>query len=304
MGRSRKDKAPKRRKHAQVRDDEPRPATLPGDEEAAPLPVQAHEAAIVHPDDAGVVLEGTSARRVLIIAAGLLAVLALGLYWVDWIDPYPSLNRRLSDYAFAIAGCAAAAWLVNRDFVRPRREFRLVDDGITVEVTPLAGTPRVTHVRWREIADYSVSEADEEAFLGVVSIRGYTLTLRERPPRLSTHEFIRRFVEQADRHPRAAGPEAATADPLPDITGERKPITVGCVGWIALLVLGSFAKSYLEPSAAQMVTGAALLGVVTFGLSLWWSLDDPDVAALDRDSRRLVARLRRWLRRVLGIRVS
>ncbi|HEU4881411.1 MAG TPA: hypothetical protein VFT45_04170 [Longimicrobium sp.] len=198
------------------------------------------------------------------------------------------------------------AWLLHRDLVRRRREFRLVDDGITVEVTPLVvGAPRVTHVPWTEIADYTVSVDYEKAFLRVVSARGYTLTLEDRPPRLSTRELIRRFVEQADRYPRAAEPSPRRKGaPFPDVTGEQPPILAGCLTLFALITVNSAVETFLDPSYAQKMAGFAVLSLILLGARLWWTLDDFDVAVADRDSRRLIAQLRRWLRRVLGIRVS
>jgi hypothetical protein len=298
-----------RRKHAQVRDQEPPlPPMLAGDGRAA-LPASApadllsrgeHEIAALLPDDLRVVIEGSSTSRLLFIAAGLLGGLALE-------SSVMGEMYNLEGQVLLIGGpWLFVAWLIHRDLVRRRREFRLVDGGITVEVTPLVGgAPRVTHVRWTEIADYTVSVDDKKAFLRVVSARGYTFTLEDRPPRLSTRELIRRFVEQADRYPRAAEPEPRrNGSPFPDVTGERPPIIGGCLTGFALIVVGSAVETFLEPSFAQEMTGAAALGMIAFGVHLWWTLDDSDAAAADRDSRRLVARLRRWLRRVLRIRTT
>jgi hypothetical protein len=298
-----------RRKPAEVRDHEPLPAMLAGDGDAMPgvlVPPRESEVAALLPDDLRVVIDGTSIGGLLLIGGGLLAALAAGVYGLEWMDPDPHLSLWLSDYTFLAAGIGVLAWLAKRDLVRPRREFCLVDDGIAVTVWPLAGgTPRVKHVRSNEIADYTVYVDHDRAYLRVVSARGYTLTLDERPPSLAARELIRRFVEQAERHPRAAEPQPRRAGaPLPDVTGEREPVYGGLLAVGAFVVVSSVAETFLDLSFAQEAGGFAALGVAALGLYLWWTLDDSDVALADRGSRRLVARLRRWLRRVLGIRVT
>lgn len=263
-------------------------------------------AAALLPDDLCIAIEGTSGGRLLLIAVGLLVALALGVYSMEWMTPDPHFNLWLGNCAFLAAGFAGLAWLANRDLVRRRRAFRLVNGGIEVQITPLTGgRPRVTFVPWREVADYIVSVDSEKAFLRVVSVRDFTLTLDDRPPRLSTREFIRRFVERAERYALAMEPEPrAGSRPLPDITGERDSAFLGCATWLVPVGLGSFVSSLLEVSRAQQTAGWAASGVIAFGVYLWWTLDDDDIAVTDRGSRRLIARLRRWLRRVMGIRVS
>jgi hypothetical protein len=293
-------------RNTQLRDREPLPAMLVGGDAAAPaapaalVAPQERDIAALLPDDLRVVIEGSSTSRLLLIAAGLLGGLVLELYWMGGM-------YNLEGQVLLIGGpWAFVAWLLHRDLVRRRREFRLTESGITVEVSPLVpGEPRVTHIPWAEIADYTVSVDYEKAYLRVVSALGFTLTLEDRPPRLSTRELIRRFVEQADRHPRAAEPQPRREGwPLPDVTGERPPILAGCLIVFALILVSSAVETILEPSFAQEMAGIAVLSVIGLGVHLWWTLDDFDVAVADRDSRRLVARLRRWLRRVLDVRVS
>jgi hypothetical protein len=297
-----------RRRHPPAPDREPLPALLMGEAEGSgPAEIIApHErqTAALLPDDLCVVLEGTGAGTLGFVAAGLLAVFALGVYAAELVYPDAHSALRLSNYAFITGGCAALAWLAHRDLLRPRREFRLAEDGIVVEVWPLVGgPPRVTRIRWREIADCSVSVDYAETLLRVESVRGYTLTLRDRPPRLVTRELIRRFVEQAARHPRAVAPDRRAEDPpLPDVTGERPPAVRGCLTFTAVIALSSAAETILDPSLAQEITVITAVGAIALGVNFWWTLDDDVVAAADRDSRSPVARLRRWLRRVLGIR--
>jgi hypothetical protein len=298
-----------RRKPAEVRDHEPLPAMLAGDGDAMPgvlVPPRESEVAALLPDDLRVVIDGTGTGGLLLMGGGLLAALMAGVYAVEWMDPDPHLSLWLSNYAFLALGVGVLTWLAKRELVRPRREFSLVDDGIAVTVWDVIGeVPHVKHVRSNEIADYTVYVDRDRAFLRVVSARGYTLTLDDRPPRLSTREFIRRFVEQAERHPRAAEPQPRRAGaPLPDVTGEREPVYGGLLAFGAFVAVSSIAEAFLDLSSAQEAGGIVALGVTALGLYLWWTLDDSDVALADRGSRRLVARLRRWLRRVLGIRVT
>jgi hypothetical protein len=268
------------------------------------LPAQTEGTAAVRPDDLGVVIEGTSAGRLLLIAAGLLVVLILGMLAVEWI--FTDGEAEVTDFAFVFVGVAALAWLANRDMVRRRREFRLVDDGIAVEETPLVGGPlRVTHIPWTETTAYTVLEDGDNALLRVESVRGYTVTLNDRPPRLSTREFIRRFVEQAARHPRAvAARPRKEGSPLPDLTGERPPALRGCLPFVALVVAGGSADVFLGLSHAQEMTAAAVVGLIVITVGFWLDLDDPEINRNDAKSDRLIARLRRWLRRVLRIRVD
>lgn len=298
-----------RRKHAQVRDQEPPlPAMLAGDGGAA-LPASApadivspgeRKIAALLPDDLRVVIEGTSASRPLLIAASLLVTLVLGVRWTK------GMYHQGEEVVFVGGPCAALAWLAHRNLLRRRKEFCLVKGGITVEVWPLAGgPPRVTHVPWAEIADYTVFVDYEKAHLRVVSARGYTLTLDDRPPRLSTRELIRRFVEQADRYPRAAEPQPRRKGvPLPDVTGERPPILAGCLTAFAVLMVNSTVETFLDPSFAQTLTGIAVVGLIVIGVRIWPDLDDAEIAGSDAESNRLIARLRRWLRRVMGMRLT
>ena len=52
------------------------------------------------------------------------------------------------------------------------------------------------------------------------------------------------------------------------------------------------------------LTTVLAFGLPGLALYLWNTLNNSDVAVRDRTSRKLMARLRRWLRGVLGIRVT
>lgn len=276
---------------------------------AAPLPVSAaadivapedREIAARLPDDLRIVIEGTGIGGLLLIAVGLLLALALG---VTATEGMLNLDGQV---LFVGGGVAALAWLVHRDLVRRRREFRLDDGGITVEVTPLAGgPPRVTHVPWTDIEDYTVHVDHKKASLRVLSVRGYTLTLLDRPPHLSTREFIRRFVERADGHPRAVPPQPRKEGArLPDVTGEHAPQLGGCLALLAFAMAAGFAETMLGLSTAQEMTAIAVVGTIFLAIAFWMDLDDPELAGKDAESDEVVARLRRWLRRVLKVRAD
>ena len=297
-----------RRKGTAVRHPEPLPPLLVGEGEAAapvwePAAIVApRERAIAAllPDDLPVVIERTSTGRLLLIAAGLLGSLAL--WWTGTEGMYILPGQIL----FAGAPSAMLAWLANRFLVRRRREFRLVDDGIEVEVGPLAvGAPRVTWIPWAEIEDYDVSVDHEKAFLRVMSVRGFTLTLHDRPPRLVTRELIRRFVEQAERHPRAVPPQPrAEGARFPDVTGEYALALRACLAFLALTFGAATVETVLEPSFAQKMTWIAAVGLAVLGVLFWFELDDAEIARHDVESTRPIARLRTWLRRTLGIRAT
>jgi hypothetical protein len=304
-----------RRKHAELRDHEPLPAMLIGDEALVPspaaiVPAQASETASLLPGDLRVVVEGTTASRLPLLAAFLLLVVffALGVFESAWM--MDTGNERRGSYALLAGLCAVLGWLGHRVLMRYRKEFHLAEDGIAMEVWhPTDRKPWVTHIPWTEIEDYTVSVDREKAFLRVASVRGYTVTLHDRPPRLSTRELIRRFVEQAERYPRAVRPTPSAAE-HPHWIGESEPSVWEALApiatWFAVFVQLFILRATLdiELSPAQTLAILAGMAAIFFGLHVFTTLDDFEVALADRDSRRLVARLRRWLRRLLNIRVS
>jgi hypothetical protein len=296
-----------RRRDAGVRHGAPLPPLLVGDTEAArrvrePAAIVApgeRAAAALFPEDLAVAIDGTSAGRLLLFAA---LILAAGVFMV--LDSWDRYN--LEGHIFLNgAPCAVLAWLANRYLVRRRREFRLVDDGIIVEVKPLTGgAPDIAGISWTAIENYTVSVDHEKALLRVQSVHGFTLTLHDRPARLVTRELIRRFVEQAERHPRAVPPKPRPNwARFPDVTGEYSLTLRTCLTYLAIPV-GGVTVGLLEPSFAQTMAGLAAAGLIFIGVMSWFDLDDLEIARDDAQSTRLVARLRTWLRRVLRIRAT
>ncbi|MBW3571130.1 MAG: hypothetical protein KY467_08490 [Gemmatimonadetes bacterium] len=287
-----------KKKYAPPADRDRVPAMFVGDQQAAPaaLAPDAREAAAMLPDDLRVVVEGTTTHRVSLIAAGVLAaaVFALGIF--RNVLPPPGVPF----YPVLLGAGGLLLTLGHRLFARHRKEYRLADDGLVVELLHAnESRPRVTRIPWTEIEDYSLSVDDRSAKLRVASVRGFSVSLKDRPPRLATREFIRRFVEKAERHPRAVRPGAAV-----DTVGATG--SMSSLAALALVVLGLFGDEIwdaLDLPAGHGPAGLVALGVVAWGLRTWKLLNDDDVAYRDRASRRPIARLRSWLRRVLGIRV-
>jgi hypothetical protein len=277
----------------------PRAPTL-----ALRVPEPEPQAAALLPQDLRVVVEGWSSNRVPALAALVTVFLLVGLA----VQDAPSPGGRVSFLAATVAVCVLVGWLGNRLFVRHRGEYRLTDEGIELNVWHLVDRrPWVTRIPWTEIEHYTASIDHHGAVLRVDSVRGCTLLLRDRPPRLSTREFIRRFVDQAERHPRAvaAGPVSAVpaqeAEAVPP--AEIPPqFAVGC-GYLTLGTVGMALQTAVELSTPQRVAGWTGLGVIGIAAFTWNQLTDSDLAHTDRASRKLMARVRRWLRRVLGIRI-
>lgn len=274
------------------------------------------EAAAMLPGGVRVETEGASAERLPLLLIGLLVLAFLGFGVAHSTFPYPTTGERLASLGAIVGACAAAGAVGHWVFVKHRKKFRLDDDGIVMEVWHRAdGSPWVTRIPWTEIADYTVSVTPEAATLRVISVRGYTVTLRDRPARLSTRELIRRFVERAEQYPRAVRPAPAPAeDPgwvPPVLVGEQDTSTWGFLAYMGIVVLLMVGLPLLGsaagvPEVPDRFRGAVLAAVVLLvgGWHFWTALDDPDVAPADRDSRRLMARLRRWLREALGVRAT
>jgi hypothetical protein len=285
---------------------------LAGDAEPALPPAavapQADEDAALLPDDLRVVIDGTTAQPVPIVGGVVVLTLLFGLEAVNGPSATTLSTERLGGYVALGTACAVLCWLGHHFLMKYRKEFYLADGGIVMKVWhPTDLEPRVFHIPWAEIEDYAVSVDGEKAHLRVASVHGYTATLHERRPRPATRELIRRFVKQAERYPRAVrSPDDAGASRPPRVRGEGQPefTLIACVGWFAMLLLVSAVETVLDLSLTQEMIGLAVIGVIGVGVATWLDLEDPAVAAKDAGSEALTAELRRWLRRVLRIRVS
>lgn len=288
-----------------------------GDELPAPgplMPEQAREAAAMLPPGLRVETEGTSAGRLVLLAAGLLVLALFGLVVAYSTFPYPTTSEWLASLAAIIGTCAAVGAVAYRAFIKHRKEFRLDEEGIVVHVRyPAEARPWTTHIPWTEIEDYTVSITPGAAMLRVASVHGYALTLHDRPARLSTREIIRRFAEQAERYPRAT-PPVSPHEPgyVPSAIVDAQNVSIrGCLtsmGVAMVFIVGfpiiRLVIDFPEFSRSTRIAAFAAVVLLAGGWWLWTALEDSDVAMADRDSRKRIARLRRWLRRVLGIRMT
>jgi hypothetical protein len=276
------------------------PAMFVGDEllppEPPPVPAQARQTTAMLPEDLHVVVEGTSTNRLPFLAAFLMAAAIPGLMLFNSMWLRPDLEQFAGGAAIAAAITGLGA-LGHRLIVKHRKEFRLTDAGPVMEVWHAGDRrPWVTRIPWTEIADYTLSIDDDMVILRIASVRGYTITLKDALPRLSTREFVRRFTEQAERYPRAPVPEAGV------VLDHDRFSVVGCTGVFALVVLVLIMSNTTDLSSRQQIATLFAIVIIMHGLHIWGMLDDADIAHLDGTSQRLMARLRRWLRRVLNIR--
>lgn len=273
---------------------------------AGPLvPADARAAADLLPGDLRVTMEGATPHRVGILGGSVLALAVLAMEVFGNAAVPPTGAQTGAFYAALLGGCALVGGLGYRLFARCRREYRLTDEGLVLQAWYGAGrTPWVTDVPWTEIEEYTASATPDAATLRVVSVRGYTLTLHDRPPRLSTRELIRRFVQQAEQHPRAVRPPSAavrvSSAELEEEEGFRRAAVKVLAALLAVVAAVDVGNRF-SISPAQMGLRLAAVALVGFALYLWSALDDPDVAWRDGTSRKRMARLRRWLRKVLGM---
>jgi hypothetical protein len=265
------------------------PAMFVGDEDPAPAPlasVQANAAAAA-PDDLRVVTEGLELGRWMVFGPLMLVGLVTVL---DAVGVLPGAG------ILAIGAAAAYAlliWVTDRYVVKRRKEFLLTGEGIVVEVRHrFSGTPHVTRIPWAEVRAYTASPDAGMPFL-TVGGDGDTVTLADHPAREPVRRFIRQFAEQAQRYGIAERP-APQPDFITEAWSDSEMRGVGCFAWLLGIGLLSGVMQRLGVPDGLSIPALVLAG---FGMYLWWTLDDSDVAATDRDSRRLIARLRRSLRR-------
>lgn len=248
-------------------------------------------------DTRRVVEDGISPVRLGVLAGvlGLVGTVAYRTLTAQNLMPYP--GDRVREALLVCAGTAVLG-LLCRPLVRRRSEYLLTERGIECRVRyGIEPRPWVTPIAWQDIASFRELDTASGVRLEVVSATGLRISLRGDARRRAAREFIRRFVAEAERHPRAARP----AD-LPEVTG-------GVVR-NALLFLGSTAVfatlgpvTGVELPLAAKVAGAALVALAGWGFFFWTSLADFDVAARDRAVNTLGARLRNRVRGLLGMRV-
>jgi hypothetical protein len=248
-------------------------------------------------DTRRIVHDGVSPVRLAALAGGLGLAVTAGYRTIvsQILMPFPGEHAM---YGLLVCAATGALGILCAPLVRRRSEYLLTAREIERRVYYGRGPrPSVTPIAWEEIASFREIDHADGVRLDVESATGIRISLRSDARRRATREFIRRFVAEAERHPRAARP----AD-LPEVTG-------GVVR-NALVLLGSTAvfatlgrTTGIELSPAAKVAGAALAALVGWGFFFWLTLGDSDVALRDRTSSTLGARLRNRVRGWLGMRV-
>lgn len=278
------------KKYAPPPERDPVPAMFAGDEPPPPAPVvpaEWKEAAATQPDDLSLVTRGVKLHTWI----GSLFLILAGLTMVrEW----PRVGA-------AVMGIAALWGLYSlvSDWHSGNhlKLFRLTDEGITLTVRHRwGGKPRDTRIIWAEMRKYRESVDADWAFLRVEDDFGGTIELRDHPGRAA--EFVRRFAEQAQRH---GIPSVARAWSKNDEEEEENPDVkkgLGCLFWLlGAMMINEVGDLLGVQSGLTTVLALALPGLALY---LWNTLEDPEAAAEDRTSRNPMARLRRWLRTVLG----
>lgn len=270
------------------------PAMFVGDEAPPPAPVVPadwKEAAGTQADDLRVVTNGEKMGSWVLLSPFLFV---MGLTSVrEW----PRVGAAVMGGA-ALYGLYGSAlhWHAGKHL----KLFQLTDEGITLTMRHRwGGEPRVTRIVWAEMRKYTESVDADGGFLRVEDDFGGTIELKDHPTRAG--EFIGRFVEQAERH----GIPSETLPPRPSMANEEKEDDpdvkkgVGCLLWFMIVGILSGAGDALGISSE--VTMLPVIGFSSLAVHLWNTLYDSDVALRDRASPKLMARLRRWLRKVLAI---
>lgn len=234
----------------------------------------------------------------LVLIAIVAGVVADGLGWME--TPAES--------AWAMGGIAVLCALAGVRLgwmLRWRHEYLLDPDGISQwrsDAPPAVS--EWTSIAWRDIADRDAKVEGSLGSLGVVSRDRRYIVLEEDPASPRTIEFIRRFMAEAERHPRAAIlPPASHGSNLDAGTSFLGMSALDLVGGVApFLAASAIAARVWGVPAEPTGAGLALLVVLAGGLRLWTELDSSDIAYADRGARTWWRRMRNRLRRLLGIR--
>jgi hypothetical protein len=265
-----------------------------GDEAPPPapmVPAEWKEAAATQPDDLSVVTRGEKMGSWVVMSP---LVFVLGL---SSVREWPRVGAALMGGA-AVYGMYG--WALRWHAGKHLKLFRLTDEGITLTVRHRwGGKPRVTRIVWAEMRTYTELVGADRAYLRVVDDFGGTILFNDHPARAA--EFIRRFVEQAERH----GVPSEAPPPPPWMKDEEEKEDdpdvkkgMGCLLWCMGVGMINGVGDVLGISDLTVLPSIAL---PSLALYLWNTVHDSDVALRDRTSRTLMARLRRWLRKVLDV---
>lgn len=259
------------------------------------------ERAAIEPLTESVMLvqEGWSGEAIFFLLASLAAAAVAVFVVTDAVGMMPTPGAAAWTLGLTAAGCLVAAPLIRRR-LRYRHEFTLSPEGISVwRSNPAQPEDEWMLIPWTDIVDGSVVVDRSRARMVVVSGLRRLMALQEQPARPETVAFMRRFEQEARRHPRV--------EPIPDPGPVGAPFfsvrTLGYVG--ATVALGGAAAvggRSLDEAPGLYMTMAVLSGLLMIGVKVWLQLDDSDIARSDRRGRGRKARIRNRLRRLLGIR--
>lgn len=270
---------------------DPAPGALPAVAEAAPL------------EPMTIAREGWRGDRVPAFAMVLAAIAIIAgvvASALGWMETPAESGRAMA----AIAVLCAIAGVCLRGILRWRHEFVLDADGIALwrsDTRPHES--EWSRIAWSEMADRDATLEGSLATLAVISRDQRWIVLEEDPAPPRTIEFVRRFMAEAERHPRV--------EMLPPLPVDNEPRGEPLVSLPGLLRLGGLVAFTFGSLAAVRIWGISpeptLGGVMLLflsggGLRLWSELDSSDIAYADRDARTWWRRMRNRLRRLLGIR--
>ncbi|HEX8393281.1 MAG TPA: hypothetical protein VF665_13125 [Longimicrobium sp.] len=238
---------------------------------------------------ASILLHATDEERgsFLVFGAAVCAVVLLlaGLLAGD-VDSAPAAG------AWALAVIAAAAgtvWALWSRVTRRPAEYVLDDRGIARHMRRPHRADEITLLRWDEVTFYRDTADIDRAALLAVGHNGARIWLHEPNPSERTQQFIREFVDSAERRS-----PLDTSSPL-----DRAANRLGLVGTGVVLLVTGFVLRQLSPEAQE--TGTAVAVLLVFLVHAYVVLTDDDQAYEDRRSPAWDAQLRDSLRRTLGI---
>ncbi|HEX6041267.1 hypothetical protein [Longimicrobium sp.] len=270
---------------------DPAPGALPAVEEAAPL------------EPMTVVREGWRGDRVpefAMVLAAIAIVAGVVASALGWMETPAESGRAVA----WIAVLCVVAGVRLRGILRWRHEYVLNADGIALwrnDTKP--GESEWSRIAWGEMTDRGATLEGSLAGLAVVSRDRRWIVLEEDPAPPQTVAFIRRFMAEAERHPRAEmlPPPAVDSDPRgsPLVS---VPALLQLAGLTAFTFGSLFVARTWGIAPEPTLGGLMLLFLSAGGLRLWADLESSDIAYADRDARGWWRRMRNRLRRLFGIR--
>jgi hypothetical protein len=249
-----------------------------------------------------VVQEGWSGQGIFFFLAGLggaAVAVWLGMDLAGLIRTPAEAARTLGLIGL---GGIAAFFPLRRRLLRYRHEFRLDAKGVSLWLSDPALPEREwTRIPWTDILVFATDVGPNVVRLSVVRSDRRYIELTEAPPRPATMAFVRRFQQEAERHPRAPEVSPEMDGPRGDPVFGLRTLAYAAVGG-ALVWVGNAMQGRLRvPATLQL---PILFGAMSLylGVRLWLQLDDSDIAHTDRGSRTWMGRIRNRLRALFGIR--